>query len=210
MSSIRRFFARLFTWPFFVGIGTGIVLTIGGAVLFSFIVMQQLGNGSASTTPVATPEIPDRAAQSTYGTAPSNWTLRPVSSNTDSTTFAEATESKTVLNLWATWCGPCKAEMPTLQALHDSTESDVSVVLVSREEKKKVRQFLDDEGYSMPAYVASDLPSVLEGRGIPRTFVVGADGRILYRHVGAADWNGEAVHRFLDRLDERRTSGASL
>ena len=208
MSSIRNFFARLFTWPFFVGVGTGVFLTIGGAAFLSFLAIQQFGDES-TTAPAGAPSISDRAAQSVHGTAPSDWSLRPVSSEADSTTFAEATDSTTVLNLWATWCGPCKAEMPSLQALHDSTGTNVSVVLVSRERKKKVRQFLEKKGYSMPVYVASDLPSVFDGSGIPRTYVIGADGRVLYRHVGAADWNADAVHRFLGRLNGNRPSGAS-
>jgi thiol-disulfide isomerase/thioredoxin len=204
LSSLRNFFARLFTWPFFVGIGTGVVLTLGGIFLFSFIMMQQFEGqaGESGAAPVSGPEISERAARSVLGTVPDDWTLRPVSADGKPIPFAEATSEKTVVNLWATWCGPCIKEMPTLEALHASTGDSVSVVLVSEEDRTTVRQFLKDKDYEMPMYVASDLPSVLEGMGIPRTFVVDAAGRVRYRHTGAADWNADAVHRLLRRLPE--------
>lgn len=202
MSSIRSFFARLFTWPFFVGVGTGIVLMFGGLSLLSFLVNQQLQDqaGGPDATTLTGPKISERAARSVHGTVPADWTLRPVSADAEPVSFAEATGHKTVVNLWATWCGPCVKEMPTLESLHSSTGDSVSVVLVSGEEQSAVRQFLQDKDYEMPVYVASDLPSLLEGTGIPRTFVVDADGRVRYRHTGAADWNADAVHRLLRRL----------
>ncbi len=204
MSSIRSFFGRLFTWPFFVGLGTGIVLALGGLFLFSFIMMQQLEDQASgpNAAPVSAPNISEQAARSVHGTVPDDWTIRPVASGTDSTAFDEATEATTVVNLWATWCGPCVKEMPTLQSLHTSTSDSISVVLVSQEEKSTVRQFLEDKDYNMPAYVSSELPTVFEGTGIPRTFVVDAEGRVRYRHVGAADWNADAAHRLLQQMPE--------
>lgn len=202
LSSLRSFFARLFTWPFFAGLGTGVVLTFGGIFLFSFIVMQQFEGQAreSGAAPVSGPEISEQAARSVHGTVPSDWTLRPVSADAEPVPFAEATGETTVVNLWATWCGPCINEMPTLEALHTSTGDSVSVVLVSEEDRTTVRQFLDDKDYEMPVYVASDLPTVFEGMGIPRTFVVDAAGRVRYRHVGAANWNADAVRRLLRQL----------
>jgi thiol-disulfide isomerase/thioredoxin len=204
LSSLQNFFARLFTWPFFVGLGTGIVLVLGGLGLFSFIMMQQVKDRArgASGAPVSAPNISERAARSVHGTVPADWTLRPVSADAGPTSFGDATGEKTVVNLWATWCGPCINEMPTLEALHTSTGDSVSVVLVSEEKRTTIRQFLEDKDYDMPVYVASELPAVFEGTAIPRTFVVDAAGRVRYRHVGAADWNADAVHRLLRQLPE--------
>lgn len=201
MPRIRRFFSRLFTWPFFVGIGTGIALMIGGFSLMTFFMVQQLEDRAGdSGGSVASPEISDRADQSVHGTVPDDWTIQPVSNGADSTAFGKATGTTTVVNLWATWCGPCVEEMPTLEALHTSTGDSVSVVLVSGEEKSTVRQFWEDRDYSMPVYVTSELPTVFQGEAIPRTFILDADGRVRYRHVGAADWNADAVHRLLQQI----------
>jgi thiol-disulfide isomerase/thioredoxin len=105
-----------------------------------------------------------------------------------------------VVNVWATWCQPCRSELPTLQALHDSTGT---VVLVSDEPRDEVRAFLDRAGHDMPAYVAGQWPSVLEGQAVPRTFVVDGNGQVIYRHVGAADWGSAPTYAFLRRLREQ-------
>jgi thiol-disulfide isomerase/thioredoxin len=198
MSSAENFFARLFTWLLFAGI----FLTIGGLFLFSTLTQQSDNSldGSEPAVSMPGPTVPRQAAQSTHGTVPDDWTLRPVASDAGPISFAEATREKTVINLWATWCTPCVKEIPTLQALHASTSDSVSVLLVSQEKKQTVRQFLADKNYDVPVYVASYLPSVLEGRGIPRTFVVDGQDRVRYRHVGAADWNTNAVRRLLWRV----------
>lgn len=195
MSSAKNYVARLFTWLLFAGI----FLTIGGLFLFSTLTQRSEDSVDDAETAVSIPgpTIPRQAAQSTHGTVPDDWVLRPVASDAEPVSFAEASPVKAVVNLWATWCTPCVKEMPTLQALHDSTSDGVSVVLVSQERKRTVRQFLADKDYDVPVYVASDLPTVLEGRGIPRTFVVDGQGRVRYRHVGAANWNTDAVRRLL-------------
>ena len=94
-----------------------------------------------------------------------------------------------MINKWATWCVPCKAEMPTLQALHDSMGQNVGLAVVTEQSSEHVRRCFGNTGYSMPVYVVDSLPVSLRGRGIPRTYVVRPDGQVVYRHVGAADWN---------------------
>lgn len=206
MSAIRSFFARLFTWPFFVGLGTGIALVIGGLSLLSFFVVQQLQSRSTGpkNAPVSAPQIPEHAARSAYGTVPDDWSLHPLSGDADSTSFAALTGPTTVVNLWATWCTPCIAELPTLDSLHATTGDSVRVVLVSQEKPGTVRRFIADKDYDLPFYTTSDLPSVFDGRALPRTFVLDRKRRIRYRQIGAANWNAAPVHRLL-----RQVSSAS-
>jgi thiol-disulfide isomerase/thioredoxin len=200
MSSAENYVARLFTWLLFAGV----FLTIGGLFLFSTLTQQAEDSSDDPETVVSIPgpDIPRQAAQSTHGVVPDGWMLRPVAPDAGPVSFAEATYEKAVVNLWATWCTPCVKEIPTLQALHASTSDSVSVVLVSQEKKGTVRQFLADKDYDVPVYVTSALPTALEGRGIPRTFIVDGQGRVRYRHVGAANWNTDAVRRLLWRVPD--------
>lgn len=107
-----------------------------------------------------------------------------------------------VLNVWATWCAPCVAELPSIARLHEAT-SDVGVVVacVSAEPASVVKTFLAKHPTQAPIYLLEgELPDVLETRAIPATFVVDRSGSIALRHVGAAAWDSPEVVRFVRSL----------
>ena len=119
--------------------------------------------------------------------------------------FADFSGQVLILNFWATWCGPCVAEMPSLSRLREAT-SDVEVALacVTREPVEKVREFLDKRDADMPDvpfYVLDgDVPECFTSRGIPATFVLDKRGTIVLRHFGAAAWDDESVVGFIRGL----------
>jgi thiol-disulfide isomerase/thioredoxin len=105
------------------------------------------------------------------------------------------------VNVWATWCGPCIAEMPTIQALYNATGKEgAGFVLVSEEEPPTVKSFVEQEKYSFPVFTAKELPEKFRTRGIPATFIVDKQGAIAHKHLGAADWNTEACRNLLRQL----------
>jgi thiol-disulfide isomerase/thioredoxin len=112
-----------------------------------------------------------------------------------------------ILNIWATSCGSCLAEMPSLGKLaaHYSTNSDVAVICLSDESAAKVfknRPARDSEApiFSLDGH---PLPSVYQSRAIPATFVIDPSGMIVVRHVGAVDWSDQSVIEFVDSLRQR-------
>jgi len=107
-----------------------------------------------------------------------------------------------ILNFWATWCGPCVAEMPSLQRLLAATSDlDVALACLTREKPESVRRFLEKRGLTLPVYfVENDPPACFRSRGIPATFVLGKTGRIVMRHVGAARWDDPSVVAFVRGL----------
>ena len=185
---------------FVIGLAAGFVLSLvvllGVASLVGHRLVEEVEMEERPPTPALDrPSLPDTTA-TTYGTVPEEWSLRSVAEG-DTVSFAALSDGPIVLNVWATWCRPCRAELPTLQALHDSTGA---VVLVSTESSTTAQQFLDRSGYSMPAYVTDDLPPILDGRAVPRTYVLDARRRIVHRHIGAADWNRPSIYGFLQRM----------
>jgi len=107
------------------------------------------------------------------------------------------------LNVWATWCAPCRLELPNIQRLYDAMKErdDVAVVLVSKEEPETVRAFLEENRYSFPTYLAADdVPGPLRPRGIPATFILSPEGKIAYAHTGAAAWDTDKTKDFLGAL----------
>lgn len=118
----------------------------------------------------------------------------------------ESFKGKTIfLNLWATWCGPCRVEMPSIQKLYEKVDtSKVVFVMLSldvKENKTKVTRFIEDKKYTFPVYCMGDyLPEVLQRvNSIPTTFVISVDGKILSKKVGAANYDTPKYVEFLNR-----------
>lgn len=112
------------------------------------------------------------------------------------------------LNLWATWCGPCRVEMPSIQGLYEKVNHDsVAFVMLSvdkPEHHEKVKQFIAKEGYSFPVYtVASNLPAQLHTGSIPSTFVIRKDGKIAGQKIGATNFDTDNFLEFLIKLSLR-------
>lgn len=111
------------------------------------------------------------------------------------------------LNLWATWCGPCRIEMPSIQSLHDKIKDDrIAFVMLSLdrdEQKEKVKQYIQKESFSFPVYMMSgNVPTQLHVGSIPTTFVIRPDGKIVSQRTGVTNFDTEDFKAFLEKLAE--------
>jgi len=106
------------------------------------------------------------------------------------------------VNLWATWCGSCIAEMPSLQRLYDSLKDEpIAFLMITNESAKTVRRFVNSEGFTAPVYLTGGrIPSVFQTGFIPATFILDGEGRIRFRHIGMARWDDESNVQFLRGL----------
>jgi thiol-disulfide isomerase/thioredoxin len=106
------------------------------------------------------------------------------------------------LNFWATWCGPCVAELPSIAALIEKTkDSPVVFLCFSSENPDKVKKFLAKKGLKLPVFFYSGKPPAAYCTdGIPATFIVGADGKLAFDDVGAARWDDPTAVDFLKKL----------
>ncbi|UYZ64868.1 TlpA family protein disulfide reductase [Hymenobacter weizhouensis] len=119
------------------------------------------------------------------------------------TTLAELRGQPILLNLWATWCPPCVAEMPGLQRLHDKLRGQkIALVLLSMDENpEKARRFAVRRGFTMPIYtLAGDVPAVFNTESIPTTYIISPTGTIVARHEGMANYNSPEMLQFLQQL----------
>jgi len=107
------------------------------------------------------------------------------------------------LNTWATWCPPCIAEMPAIQELYNKYRNNpgVAFVFATTDPKDTVDKFMTGKGYNLPVYyIQSAPPPQLASNTIPITFLIGKNGGIAIRKVGAADWNSKKVTNTIDQL----------
>ncbi len=105
------------------------------------------------------------------------------------------------INFWATWCGPCNAEMPSIQALYERYKDHPKMVfyVVSDENPATVQNFLQKKEYELPFYLFSGAyPAALDGSAIPRTYML-RHGQVLAEQVGAINWNDPQVFEFIDK-----------
>jgi len=94
-----------------------------------------------------------------------------------------------LINFWATWCPPCRAELPLLQtSIYDRIKDpNFAVVCISRgEEKDVVKKFISENKYTFPVYLdgATNTYNLFATKYIPRSFVVGKDGKVKWASAG--------------------------
>jgi peroxiredoxin len=103
-----------------------------------------------------------------------------------------------LLNFWATWCGPCKDEMPSLERLRKQFDpADVVVLSVTTDHQREgIQAFMKHLGLALPVLLDEDqeVSGSFMVRGLPTTFLVGKDGKLAGRAVGPRAWDSpEAV-----------------
>ena len=104
-----------------------------------------------------------------------------------------------LLNIWATWCPPCRKEMPTLDRLQATLGGpgfEVVALSVDRDALDSVRTFYDEiHVRSLAIYVdpSADAMQKLSIVGVPTTMLIDASGREVWRHVGPETWDGPDI-----------------
>ncbi|WOD43905.1 TlpA family protein disulfide reductase [Hwangdonia lutea] len=127
-----------------------------------------------------------------------NWKLKD--ENGTIFNFEENKGKVILVNFWATWCPPCIAEMPSLQKLYDDYNDKIDFVFVSDESFKKINSFLEKNNYTFKVYNQASQSDFFNVRGIPRTFLIDKQGKVVIDKTGAANWNSDSVRSTIDAL----------
>ncbi len=107
------------------------------------------------------------------------------------------------INFWATWCGPCLAEMPALKELYDRYKDnpDIMFLFVTTEDLTQSEQFLKKRGWDVPVYKqVTRQPEVLYSSSIPSTYLIDKEGKIIVEAHRATRWNSAKSLRLINRL----------
>ncbi|WP_316830646.1 TlpA disulfide reductase family protein [Pedobacter aquatilis] len=108
------------------------------------------------------------------------------------------------LNFWATWCPPCRAEMPSLNKLHNQFKNDENIVFIFADadgDLAKSTKFMVDRKFDMPVYKPeTDMPEQIFAGSLPTTIIFDKKGRIAFRHEGIANYANKKFSSFLNQL----------
>lgn len=110
-----------------------------------------------------------------------------------------------LLNFWATWCMPCREEMPSMEALWQKyKEQDFVIVAISIDEgsKKRVETFIEIFDLSFPVLLdpESKVNDLYKVSNMPTSFLIDRNGKIISRIVGSDDWASEEAIQLMEKL----------
>ena len=115
--------------------------------------------------------------------------------------FQQSQGKVTLVNVWATWCPPCIAELPSMQNLYDVYGDRVDFYFVSLESPKTLQNFIQKKGYRLPVYMPQgSLPAALKTTLFPTTYLISKTGAIVIDKTGAADWDSEKSKAIIENL----------
>lgn len=191
---------------------TALVVALAGAGLLA--VGLPFGDRPSAAASGAGAPLPGLSAPSEAMPAALAETPSFLTDSGDSVSLQDFRGKIVVLNFWATWCPPCVREMPSLdrlQALLGGAHFAVVAVAAERAPMDRLRAFYDQQGlqhlalYQDPEMALSRAVGV---EGLPTTLVLDAEGRVLGRHTGYADWADAGVVDWLRaQIARLRTDG---
>ena len=166
-------------------------MTVRQQWMFVGVIVLILGGGLLA----ATRYLGDELFPVTVGSKAPDFRATAIGGVPHTKTIADYKDQVVLLNVWATWCLPCRDEMPSIQALYDRFGArGLKVVAVSVDiagSEEKIRQFRDQ--YGLTFEILQDASGAIkrdyQTTGVPETFVIGKDGIIRKKVIAAADWN---------------------
>lgn len=124
----------------------------------------------------------------------------------DSVTMAALRGKVVFLNIWATWCAPCREEMPSMEKLYQKLHGDKDFVMLAISQdtgsREEVMAYVKKHGYHFDVLLdpKNDVAEAYNVSGVPETFIIDREGRIVAHHSGAFDWSQPSIQDALEEL----------
>lgn len=168
----------------------GLALLIGVAI-FTFATQNSDKVAPLNNDQLGTDLIENPGSTLEKGQVAPDFSLTTLEGET--VTLSEYKGKKVILNFWATWCPPCKAEMPHMQNFHETYGEDVEIIAVNLTDKDsgldKIQQFIDDYEltFSVPLDEAGEVGTTYQAITIPTSYILTTEGTIQHKIVGPMD-----------------------
>ena len=129
-----------------------------------------------------------------------DWQIKDLQGNTHLVKDLLDNTKPIFINIWASWCGPCIYEMPSIQRLYNKYKEEVTFLCVSSESLNTIREFINHQGYNFSTYQSISFPRQLKVSSIPATFILSKDKIFKLAHIGYKNWDQESVYQLIDSL----------
>jgi thiol-disulfide isomerase/thioredoxin len=214
MENIKRIFNKmpgwvytlvLFGFLYLTGLHTQVIGQVQRLVLATGLLKPKVPELSEATPVIqADDSNAPTAPLPAYPVADYDFTLRTLAGET---VTMESLKGKVIfMNLWATWCPPCLAEMPSIQNLYEKVKSDkIAFVMISLDEDPaKAQKFIQRLGFTFPVYTPDGYMPAQFGSGsvIPTTYVISPDGHVVVQKDGMAQYDTREFRDFLRSLSK--------
>ncbi|WP_026810919.1 TlpA family protein disulfide reductase [Arenibacter latericius] len=136
--------------------------------------------------------------EGSYPTA--NFNLDLVNSKGEPVSMEKFRGKAIFINVWATWCPPCIAEMPSINKLYNELKDEnVEFIMLSVDESfEKAKSFKERKGYDFEIYQPNGpIPQMYQSNSIPTTFVIDASGKLVLTHKGMANYTSKKFTEFM-------------
>lgn len=177
-------------------------MTVRQQWAFVGIVVLILGGGLLAATKI----LDDELFPVTAGSKAPDFRATTIDGVPVTKTLASYKGEIVLLNVWATWCLPCRTEMPSIQALHDRYAArGLKIVAVSVDNpgtEEAIRKFRDQYGLTFEILhdASGKIRQDYQTTGIPETFVIGRDGVIRRKVIAADNWDSPANRALFGEL----------
>jgi peroxiredoxin len=124
----------------------------------------------------------------------------------DSVSIAELRGKVVFLNIWATWCAPCREEMPSMEKLYQRLRDNKGFVMLAVSQdtssRDEVMAYVKKHGYHFDVLLdpTNAVAEAYKVSGVPETFIINREGRIVAHHSGAFDWSQPAISDAVQEL----------
>ena len=124
----------------------------------------------------------------------------------DSVSMADLRGKVVFLNIWATWCAPCREEMPSMEKLYERLHDDKGFVMLAVSQdtgsRDAVAAYVKKHGYHFDVLLdpKNAVAEAYKVSGVPETFIIDRAGRIVAHHSGAFDWSQPEIRDALEEL----------
>ena len=179
-----------------------VVLLAGAAVAYNALSDQvQLDNLATGETVAA--ELPEGTEASVSENLAADFTVYDLEGNTH--TLSEFRGKPVIVNFWASWCGPCKSEMPDFEEKFQEYGEEIQFLMVnltdgSQETVDTAQGYIDDQGYTFPVYFDTDYSAAIaySVSAVPATYFIDASGALIAYGKGAM--SADTLQRGIDML----------
>lgn len=162
--------------------------------LFLVLWKCQVFKGPAAAVMSATLDTPEIEQKEDANLPDADFNLTVKDLNGNKVNMADYKGKVIFLNFWATWCMPCVAELPSIENLYSQFKDDVAFLLISNENPEKVNSYHTKKEYTVPFHIQdgeSTIPQQYHHEGIPTTFIINKNGKIVKASSGAEDWDDD-------------------